>query len=919
MTWEQRLVEPQTTEYLLALIDGAPFVISSMDLDPTFAPAGYAVFASLDLSEGVTDAGQQLNRKGGIASPTTLSLRFDSPETEDVGRWLRGDWSIRTPVAGSVSFTDATIVVSSTAGFPAGPGVACLGPETFTYTGTTPTSFTGCTRGAFGSAPEQTIQEAGFLSGTRWVTDVPPFLEGRRVRLFLGLANLGGQPLDTGLGGTYQREVWAGIVDSVDLEQNFVHVQVSGRTLAVALESDVGGYPASAKLGYTGVDEVLGSLSWFTLMQGAYIPAGGESVRLSVEDGAGTITPITVTIPTGWTNTLVNEVCVAVQAGLAAALNPANPQYFECWYLHQPPTWSDENTEPWEVGLGIYVKFQEPGKTYKLTWIVEVGDPLYKLGFDYGEWVPSDNSSGANELYRILINKIPPMLTVGSSDTEILVWQETGNYGEVLPASGFAVIEDGTNMEVIYYGSLTEMVPGGLYRLNAVERGRMNTSPQTFTVETKDVVADKASNTPAAAGDSPRVTVCLGFEGQGLLTIFLKLCMSTGTPGTRHATYDSSDVVRGQGLGLPSEWFDIPRFEEVEAELETVVRERSMLWRKPFSLSTWIGKELAALGWCLLTKPTAAGYQMTLERLHSPLLVGKYTLDEDDIHTTPWPTQRRHRRDVINEVEMSLVWNAPREQWESVKVIVRDVDSQQDYRTRSTIRAEMKGLYPALGTATEVSQLYGPPLIALYSRMYSLVRLGVRRRAWLFHAGDHVTVSLSRIIQGVEVPIWNSEAMIVTRAGAVYAGDGSQALATLDLLSTKDRRLSYWCPSGYINSYVVGPPPTITLRANEFTSATQVVPWTGELARDADFFADGMVVWVCNPGDEASAVLRTLSNRAGDTYDLDSALPVGMGANSVITFPDWAACDTFQQSFVHVADKAGTLGPGNDPAFMYSE
>ena len=310
---------------------------------------------------------------------------------------------------------------------------------------------------------------------------------------------------------------------------------------------------------------------------------------------------------------------------------------------------------------------------------------------------------------------------------------------------------------------------------------------------------------------------------------------------------------------------------------------------------------------------------MTLERLNSPLLVGRYTLLPSDIQASPWPSERRHRRDIVNEAEMRLLWDPAREKWEQVKVIIQDVDSQKDFRVRQKLAVEMKGLPNSYGTATEVSQLYGPSLLALFNRLYSRLRIGAHRRAWLFHPGDHVWVTLNRIVQGVEQPLYAQAPAIVVQAGSTLQGTGSGSLATLDLLLAPDRRLSYWCPSGEIQAYVAGPPPQITLFPNSFSAATQVVPWTGAPARDADFFADAMKVYVQNPGEEASRVTRTLSNRSGDTYDLDSALPVGMGANSVITFPGWADATGWQALFVYIADNGGTLGAGGDLGFQYAE
>lgn len=86
----------------------------------------------------------------------------------------------QTWVSGTTTAAATTINVNSTTGLP-GSGTVYIGGETITYTATTATSLTGCTRGAFGSQAQRHYggidQGAGvFVNPPRWV--------GRRVRLY---------------------------------------------------------------------------------------------------------------------------------------------------------------------------------------------------------------------------------------------------------------------------------------------------------------------------------------------------------------------------------------------------------------------------------------------------------------------------------------------------------------------------------------------------------------------------------------------------------------------------------------------------------------------------------------------------------------------------------------------------------------
>ena len=85
-----------------------------------------------------------------------------------------------------VSTTDTTINVVSTAAF-AASGVFYLGREAINYTGVTATSFTGCSRGVFGSQPQRHFFSAssGLGLGNPEVTDRPVEIVGRLATLWL--------------------------------------------------------------------------------------------------------------------------------------------------------------------------------------------------------------------------------------------------------------------------------------------------------------------------------------------------------------------------------------------------------------------------------------------------------------------------------------------------------------------------------------------------------------------------------------------------------------------------------------------------------------------------------------------------------------------------------------------------------------
>lgn len=96
------------------------------------------------------------------------------------------DLAVGTFITAEVTAAATSISVVSTTGF-AASGTIYLGREAITYTGVTGTSFTGCTRGAFGSEAQRHFYSAssGYGLGNPEVTDRPVEIVGRLATLWL--------------------------------------------------------------------------------------------------------------------------------------------------------------------------------------------------------------------------------------------------------------------------------------------------------------------------------------------------------------------------------------------------------------------------------------------------------------------------------------------------------------------------------------------------------------------------------------------------------------------------------------------------------------------------------------------------------------------------------------------------------------
>lgn len=162
--------------------------------------------------EAVTDAGMCKNTSDGRVRAAGLSLeglvledRVDMARAEcsstpitaqivdvqSLGDSVLTPWTklfsmrptLRCWLTVTATAADATLTVTTTAGFPAS-GVIYIDQETITYTGITGTTFTGCTRGAWDTVATYHYALDTTRAMAAEVTNWPITMEGRRARLF---------------------------------------------------------------------------------------------------------------------------------------------------------------------------------------------------------------------------------------------------------------------------------------------------------------------------------------------------------------------------------------------------------------------------------------------------------------------------------------------------------------------------------------------------------------------------------------------------------------------------------------------------------------------------------------------------------------------------------------------------------------
>ena len=82
MAFVDRLSDPQINKWFALFIEGIPRVLTSMEMPTAFYSGGRSEIVALDVSGGISPPAQTLNRKAGVATPTSMSFRI-GPDDKD--------------------------------------------------------------------------------------------------------------------------------------------------------------------------------------------------------------------------------------------------------------------------------------------------------------------------------------------------------------------------------------------------------------------------------------------------------------------------------------------------------------------------------------------------------------------------------------------------------------------------------------------------------------------------------------------------------------------------------------------------------------------------------------------------------------------------------------------------------------------
>lgn len=487
-------------------------------------PTGFSTEdASLVIDDSSEIGVEMIDRQRGVAA--SLSFGFKLLDTSTVRDWLRR-WSRSAILTADLSAIGTTITVDSTAGWPA-TGELQLGIERITYTGTTATTFTGCSRAQSGSL----VYKHATGTTAQFATDRPRHWRGREVVLWAAPADPSGYVPGATLYSD-ARMVWRGrIVDGPQRERDGFRFEAQSldRVLDDSLVATISGQVVDTSAKYLAqkgwgamvfvdaLDSTGASLWTYELWLSPFENdadgdmMSGQTMRERIVDAwAAAVTEA------GAGADLLDLVWSKIKGGFwqarACVVQDVNIHKLLFWVYHGGEEWVDSKDPTYPGGM-------QSDRWELLPWVTG-DDPTTLLSYPFAT-APKVSS--------------------------VTLALDSGAASDV-PASGKVRISVG-EASIVYS-----------YTVAGSSQGQVYLAGLTPILEGKAVAFTAAQ----LVGSSAEIV----FEDSGeFAAMMLRTLFSSGT-GLRSATYDT--LKRGQGYGLAEDQIHQWSFEYSTAPLSTI-------------------------------------------------------------------------------------------------------------------------------------------------------------------------------------------------------------------------------------------------------------------------------------------------------------------------------------------------------------
>ena len=485
----------------------------------------------------------------------------------------------------------------------------------------------------------------------------------------------------------------------------------------------------------------------------------------------------------------------------------------------------------------------------------------------------------------------------------------------------------GPNVVEARYNRASGDPPSGRYRIVAHglrPYGLRHETPQDVSLPFRDVLITHPNPHRLPVPSPLRFFTLGGSSTQHPVDIMLALITSTGA-GTNG---DWDTLPAHWGAGVAQSRINLARFREARGRSGFLTLPGAVLgWDgRPFRLREWLEAEiLGPLGWFLYLDHDGL---ISLGEVRDAYNTASLpTITEADIADSPPAT-------MLGALDESTTWTTWQYGWDprtdefGALLRSRAPEGEERYPDEPTeIGFAVKGL----GVGADADAAIHARA-ATYARRWHTPLPRVRLSLGLHRLDLDVTDGVLLTVSTLPNPFTRSRGLTAEPAVVIArAFNPGQGTLDLELMLTGTPNVGLWAPAGTVSAYAAGPPPVVTLNANDHSRDLE----GGEVpARDALGFANGDSVMLLDSAlqvrsDTVVTIAVAPETDGANTIRLSGKFqsgggPISPNADDVVCYVHYesgatpaAAWSASMLRHVAQANDADDLFPNGDAAYVY--
>lgn len=911
MTWATEIAKPNTSVFFYVQFGGINKYFTTFD--PTTRPSsnswttsGWTWHEVLDRNN-LSETSSKINRRTGITTSGTFSFQL----LENIAEDLVDTFSFQktgvnsTNVTAEHDLSDTTITVEDTTGF-ASSGDAYIGNETFTYSGTTSTTFTGVTRGVYNSDKNtyklEEIEEPGGTQRGAEVTDGVRTWRNRKVYVYMNILDADGNPVDNDIALTHEKLVFKGFISDMEIVDGGKTWRFTAKDPLSLLQRSINKNPVTRT--------VKTSVHYFTRTPAARVTwmntnwSRWDKITIYNNDGAQgetfslphqqTVNISGLTEPFAGNKTLIVDQVLAPIREMTAGVD----------YQSSNITWKERNG---------YLEFRNDNGAFTIAvWDTirrESNDTVRScFGFSNGQMIidresvnietfTSTGIKGVNSaMEETVVGDVPALLTWGAGGESAIPIDGDAFVVTSSDATKFVKIQD----EII---RIQDASTQNTHNINLIDktdesdygRGLYGTKEEPHTAEPGGVLL--ATQVPI-------------FDDENVFDILLQSMLSFDGDGGNDATWDV--LPDGMGAKIPSEYVDVASFRDLAGDLEEFARRR-YVFEKPTSIMSVIQEESKTLGFYVTLDEN---FKIAVKQLG--ITKSDSSVESID-QTSIIPDTARldlNLKTLVNQLEISANNKVGNDEFKD-RVTVENVDSQNRYQEVAKIKINNKGLKLREDDAgaKEFLRRMTSRFLLQFSDPYPFIEVECDRTKFPINIGDLVKFSHNTLPHPRDADFgYTDEWCIVVGMRRNY--NTMKTMFTLTMDDFKLFKKGLLCPNMETNSAYSG--MNFTVVANSFTDSSGS-------KKDSGWFSVGDQIRCYDPSASAFRSSGTVDaeitaiSADGLTITTDAAI-TGLASGDIIFFTEYDNANTTAGQKLHVYfgdDSSENIGTANDDPYLY--